>query len=102
MRIFALKEIQRDNQMLYETGYFGPGSGAILTDTYNTLLRELRPHIIPLVEMLDAAKEDWWSISTIGNKYGDIFETQLDVAKSTRLNTGKPPPYYEKLMKPLI
>ena len=58
--------------------------------------------MIPLVETQGLDKEDSWNYSTIGNKYGDIFETQLRVAKESRLNTGKPPPYYEKLMKPLI
>jgi len=58
--------------------------------------------MIPLVELNDLSKEDSWNVSTIGNKYGDIYETQLNVAKNSRLNTGKPPPYFERLMKPII
>jgi len=58
--------------------------------------------MIPLVENSDLEKEDSWNLSTIGNKYGDIYEAQLSVAKNSRLNTGKPPPYFERLMKPLI
>ena len=51
--------------------------------------------------MQDIDKDDSMIVSTIGNKYGDIYETQLEVAKNSRLNTGKPPRYFEKLMKPL-
>jgi len=60
--------------------------------------------LIPIVELSDAsvARETSWNISTIGNKYGDIVELQLEVAQKSRLNTGSPPPYYEKLMKPII
>jgi len=102
--IYALKELQVDNQHLYETGFFRAGSGDLLTESYNSQLRLLRPHLIPIVELSDAsvARETSWNISTIGNKYGDIVELQLEVAQKSRLNTGSPPPYYEKLMKPII
>lgn len=102
LRIFALKEIIKDNQLLYEEGFFGKGSLKLLNDSYNSCLLELRPQMIPLVELNDLSKEDSWNVSTIGNKYGDIYETQLEVAKNSRLNTGRPPPYFERLMKPLI
>lgn len=102
-RIYALKELQVDNRNLYEEGFFTRGSVSLLTASYNELLRELRPHVIPLVELSDLSKEDSWNVSTIGNKYGDIYETQLDVAMKSRLNrTGGPPPYWEKYMKPLF
>jgi len=52
--------------------------------------------------MADPTDEDSWNTSTIGNKYGDIYEAQLEVAKGSRLNTGKPPPYWERLMKPVM
>ena len=52
--------------------------------------------------MTDLVKEESWCVSTIGNKYGDIYEAQLEVAKNSRLNTGSPPPYFEKLMKPIM
>jgi len=102
--IYALHEIRKDNQMLYETGYFGQGSNSLLNEAYNMLLRGLRPHIIPLVEGSEEniQQEDSWNISTIGNKYGDIYETQLEVSKNSRLNTGKAPACYESLMKPII
>lgn len=73
-----------------------------MNDSTDALLLELRPHLIPIAEMGGLQREDSWMCSTIGNKYGDIYETQLEVAKNSRKNTGKPPAYYEKLMKPLF
>lgn len=102
LRIYCMKEILRDNTLLYEEGFFGKGSVGLLNDAYNTCLRELRPHMIPLVELTDLSKEDSWNVSTIGNRFGDIYEAQLEQAQKSRLNTGHPPPYFEKLMKPLI
>jgi len=74
--IYALKELQADHHHLYETGFFRMGSGDLLTESYNTQLLLLRPHLIPIVELSDAslAREDAWNPSTIGNKYGDIVE----------------------------
>jgi len=74
-KIFALKELQQDNTLLYETGFFGKGSLQLLNDSTDELLLQLRPHIIPIVEMAGLMKEDTWLVSTIGNKYGDIYET---------------------------
>lgn len=75
IRVYALKEILRDNQLLYEEGFFGKGSVKLLNDAFNETLLELRPHMIPLVELTDLSKEDAWNVSTIGNKFGDIYET---------------------------
>ena len=102
LRVFALKELIEESRLLYEEGFFNKGSSNLLSDAYNMCLRELRPHMLPLVEISDVVQEDAWNISTIGNRFGDIYETQLEVAKNSRLNTGKPPPYYEKLMKPIM
>lgn len=33
--IYALKELGKDSTMLYETGFFGPGSATLLTKAYN-------------------------------------------------------------------
>ena len=61
-------------------------------------MKDLRPNMIGLVEFCPIIDET----STIGNKFGDIYETQLEVAKASRLNKNVVPPYYETLMKPTM
>ena len=66
----------------------------------NQLLTELRPSMIGLVEYspnFEAAMT-----STIGNKYGDIYEQQYDTAVNSRLNTGKVPELYHTHIKPVM
>ena len=50
--------------------------------------------------------EGWPQIDTvytvIGNKWGDIYEAQLDFARNSRLNKNPIPPYYQTLIKPLM
>ena len=48
------------------------------------LLVRLRPQLIPLAEI--HAPSDMHLMSAIGNSYGDIYETHLEWAKSSRLN----------------
>jgi hypothetical protein len=40
--------------------------------------------------------------SSIGNSYGDIYETQLELAQKSRLNKHEVPPYFEELIKPIL
>jgi hypothetical protein len=63
------------------------------------LLSELRPHMIPVVESFAIDSQDW---NTIGNKWGDIYELQLETAKKSKLNSSKVPGFYEKYMKPTM
>lgn len=41
-------------------------------------------------------------LSTIGNWHGDIYESLHDYALKSNLNKSAVPPYYEKLMRPVI
>lgn len=95
-----MKALLTETQGLYECGYFYQGSQKIVEDAYLHLLKELRPHMIPIVESFHTEAID--SMSTIGNKYGDIFELQLDTAKKTKLNKNPVPSFYEKYMKPTM
>jgi hypothetical protein len=99
VKIFALKQLLNDTQGLYECGYFGAGSDQLVQDSIHKLLQDLRPHMIPLTESCGLDSQDH---NTIGNKWGDIYELQLDTAKKTRLNQQPVPSFYEKYMKPTM
>ena len=72
LKVFSLKQLIIDNQSLYESGHFGPGSGNLLNAAYNAALNEMRPQMIAYVECF---KEPFEFVpSTIGNDYGDIYE----------------------------
>ena len=99
MRIFAIKTLLQDTQGLYECGYFNKGSQKLVEDSMHALLTELRPQMIPLVESFAIDACDY---NTIGNKYGDIYELQLELAKRSKLNKHQVPSFYEKYMKPTM
>ena len=100
VKIYALKHIIKDPQSLYECGFFNLKSGKLLNESYAKLLVDLRPLMVPFVEY----NPHWMQgmRSTIGNDHGDIYETQLAVAKNSRLNKNEVAPYYEKFMKPTM
>ena len=85
---------------LYETGFLRPGSSRLIKDTFNELIKQLRPHMIPIVETTNQGLEV--SASVIGNEYGDIYEAMLNYARNSRLNKNKVPPFYNSLMKPVM
>ena len=74
IKIFALKQLSLDYQTLYECGYFSSGSSRLLDLAYRSLLTQLRPQMIPIVECFP----DYCRFvpTTIGNEYGDIYRFQ--------------------------
>lgn len=69
------------------------------------MVAKVRPQLIPLVEA--KTFEDIQMPSNVGNYYGDIYETQLELAKNSSLNlmdakAGGVPPQWEKYMKPFL
>lgn len=85
-KVFALKQLHIDAQACYETGFFGRGSKLLMSNAMKALLVELRPHMIPLIELTTDEVSDFSYASSIGNKYGDIYEKQLSLAMNSRLN----------------
>lgn len=73
LRVFAVKELAADTAGLYERGFFTVGSGRLLDDSFKSILKDLRPHMIPLAEF--SAATTTHIASVIGNEYGDIYET---------------------------
>ena len=95
---FALKQLQIETTPLYECGFFGAGSSDLLDAAYKQTLIDLRPQMIALCELCPEGNMP----STIGNEYGDIYETQFNVAQESRLNTGEVPELYHTHMKPVM
>ena len=75
MKIFALNQLSQDSAVLYETGYFKQGSTLLLNQSFEKELQNLRPLMVPLVEVIDIEEFDLGRLSCIGNYYGDIYET---------------------------
>jgi hypothetical protein len=65
-------------------------------------VQELRPQMIPLVELDNDELMDFSYLSAIGNKYGDIYEMHLDLAMNSRLNKKPKPEYWDTLIKPIM
>ena len=56
--------------------------------------------MIPIVESFPEISK--FLPSTIGNRFGDIYELQFETAKASRLNHGIVPNLYETHMKPVM
>ncbi len=65
-------------------------------------LVELRPHMVCLTELNLDELYDMSHLSSIGNKWGDIYENQLEKAMKSRLNSKQKPHYWETLVKPIM
>lgn len=99
-RVFALKQLQLESAPCFDTGFFGAGSNDLLNEAMKAALVELRPHMIPLVE-IKVGNYDINALSSIGNEFGDIYENQLENAINSKLNEKPRPEYWESLMKPI-
>lgn len=58
--------------------------------------------MIPLVELNTDEILDMSHLSAIGNKWGDIYEAQLERAINSRLNKTSKPDFWETLVKPVM
>jgi acyl-CoA oxidase len=101
-KIYALKQLQLDSGILYETGFFKNGARHLIGEAMQKCLLQLRPQIISLVELETDELYDQSYLSAIGNKYGDIYERQLELARGSRLNHPNVPEWWQKEVKPLM
>ena len=99
-KVFALNELNTDCQQCFASGYFAQKeSYTSLQEAYRLVLLQLRPLMIPLVETLYIPENQL--MSAIGNKWGDIYELQLEGAKNSRLGNSIPS-YYKEFMEPIL
>ena len=62
----------------------------------------IRPNILNALESIPSV--DQFSMSAIGNNYGDIYETHLEWAKNSRMNQNEDaiPDGFLQYMMPLL
>ena len=85
--------------MAFESGYFYKGCSTLVNEAITAMLTKIRPQFIPMLELIPVT--DNILMSAIGNSYGDIYQTHLEWAKSSRLNQSKgaiPDGYMENIM----
>ena len=86
----------------FESGYFTKGTTDLINEAVKILLVRLRPQAIPLVELLH--QPDSYLMSAVGNSYGDIYETHLEWAKTSRMNKnpGNIPDGFMEYIMPIM
>jgi len=55
--------------------------------------------MIPLVELKTDEIKDMSFMSSIGNKYGDIYERQLELSMDSKANLLKRPDFWKSTVK---
>ena len=75
----------------------------MIEDAFKTILKILRPQAIPLIELYNLP--DFVNVSSIGNSYGDIYETQFEWSQNSRMNdqkNGSIPKGFENYILPIL
>jgi len=93
--VMGLYELNQNLFPLYESGYLKQGDGKKIFKALDKAIKDVRPQFIGLVEAFGIP--DSLVPSVIGNKYGDIYEQQLDEARKSRLNRRKKPLGFENM-----
>ncbi len=71
-----------------------------MADAVQILIDRLRPQLVSLVEAYGLT--DNILTSAIGNSYGDIYETQLEWTRNSRLNQREVIVGFEENLMPVI
>jgi hypothetical protein len=86
--LYGLFTLNNDCHGCFESGYFKQGApqpfSELILEAIKLLNKEIRPQAINIVESLKI--KDNMICSAIGNSYGDIYETHIEWAKTSRLN----------------
>ena len=101
--LVGLKFIKDIQAYGYDSGYFKKGDLILVDEATKNILKKLRPYAIPLIELHNIP--DNLNISSIGNSYGDIYETQLEWAQNSRMNdpkNGSIPKGFNEYLLPIL
>lgn len=101
LRCFALKYLLLDSSTLYDCGFFQKGQRGLLLDAMKTVVAQLRPQMVSLVELDTEEELDLSYLSAIGNKWGDIYERQLELAQNSRMNKKPIPDHRQRFLEKL-
>ena len=87
----------------HDTGFLERGSLRLIEKAQKLLLIKIRPQIIPIVESFIPV-QDSVLMSAIGNSYGDIYQTHLEWAKTSKMNQTEHniPNGYKELILPIL
>ena len=104
LRVTALKDLIADSGLLFACGYFAPEAHSLMREALDQVVTKIRPQMVSLAEGYMIPDEG--VPSSIGNAYGDIYETQLEWAQKSRMQKldakdGRPA-YFEELIKPFL
>ena len=82
--LVALRFVSEFEQVAFACGYLKLSENDLIGEAFKLMLDAIRPQAIPLVELMYIPDEVL--CSAIGNSYGDIYETQFEWAKNSRIN----------------
>ena len=72
-KIYCIESLMRNSAIVFSAGYMVSGTHKLPHQAMDIMIKELRPQMIPLIEVQKWTDETL--PSCIGNSYGDIYET---------------------------
>lgn len=99
--ISGLQVLINDSGDVYASGYFAPEAQSMMKQALDKLVIKVRPQLIPLIEATKLQELP----TNLGNKFGDIYELQMEQARNSRMNKldkDGVPPQWEAYIKPLL
>ena len=101
--LFGLGLINDNLSSCYQSGYFSADVAeysSMILEAIKMVNLRIRPFILSIMEALPIT--DDVLCSAIGNSYGDIYETHLAWARSSRANESEVPEGFKKYMMPIL
>ncbi|KAI8150134.1 acyl-CoA dehydrogenase/oxidase C-terminal [Fennellomyces sp. T-0311] len=98
--LFALNTMEKELAEFLTSGYFSSEQAAMLKKQVITLLEEVRPNAVALVDAF--ALPDYYLHSALGRYDGKVYQAYTQMAESEPLNQTKVVAGYEEFIKPLV
>ncbi|GAX78870.1 hypothetical protein CEUSTIGMA_g6309.t1 [Chlamydomonas eustigma] len=99
--LFALTQVEASYMGdLLEDGYMTGAQACMLRSSQRSLLVELRPNAVPLVDAF--ALDDYSLNSALGRYDGDVYRAMLEMAQGSPLNATEEGPAWHNILKPAM